>query len=74
MKLAVFAARIDAPGQLLQKSLEARGLKFLMGAQTQELTGNAEGRVNAICFKDGSVLATDLVVMAVGIRPNTALA
>jgi len=61
-------------GKLLQKSLEARGLTFLMGAQTQELTGNAEGRVASIKFKDGTELATDLVVMAVGIRPNTALA
>ncbi len=61
-------------GKLLQKSLEARGLNFLMGAQTQELTGNAEGRVASIKFKDGTELATDLVVMAVGIRPNTALA
>ncbi|MDP1683614.1 nitrite reductase large subunit NirB, partial [Hydrogenophaga sp.] len=33
-----------------------------------------EGRVASIKFKDGSELATDLVVMAVGIRPNTALA
>ena len=48
-------------GKLLQKSLEARGLTFLMGAQTQELTGNAEGRVNSIKFKDGSEIATDLV-------------
>ena len=61
-------------GKLLQKSLEERGLKFLMGAQTQELVGNAGGRVSAIRFKDGTELATDLVVMAVGIRPNTALA
>jgi nitrite reductase (NADH) large subunit len=61
-------------GGLLQKSLEARGLKFLMGTQTQELIGNAEGRVAAIKFKDGTELATDLVVMAVGIRPNTSLA
>lgn len=61
-------------GKLLQKSLEARGLNFLMGAQTQELTGNTEGRVASIKFKDGSELATDLVVMAVGIRPNTTLA
>ena len=64
-------------GKLLQKSLEQRGLKFLMGAQTQELVGGggADGqRVSAIKFKDGSELATDLVVMAVGIRPNTALA
>ncbi|MEY3872442.1 MAG: hypothetical protein RLZZ296_1437, partial [Pseudomonadota bacterium] len=61
-------------GKLLQKSLEARGLNFLMGAQTQELTGNADGRVASIKFKDGTELATDLVVMAVGIRPNTTLA
>jgi len=61
-------------GKLLQKSLEARGLNFLMGAQTQELTGNAEGRVASIKFKDGTELTTDLVVMAVGIRPNTTLA
>jgi nitrite reductase (NADH) large subunit len=61
-------------GKLLQKSLEQRGLKFLIGAQTQEMVGGADGRVTAIKFKDGTELATDLVVMAVGIRPNTTLA
>ncbi|QJC56937.1 Nitrite reductase [NAD(P)H] [Polaromonas vacuolata] len=64
-------------GKLLQKSLEKRGLKFLMGAQTQDLQGGIgadEGRVTSIRFKDGTELATDLVVMAVGIRPNTQLA
>ena len=61
-------------GKMLQKSLEDRGLKFLIGAQTQELVGGADGRVNAIKFKDGTEAAADLVVMAVGIRPNTALA
>jgi nitrite reductase (NADH) large subunit len=65
-------------GDLLRKSLEARGLHFLMGAQTQELVGSEDegrgGRVKSIKFKDGSEVAADLVVMAVGIRPNTALA
>ena len=65
-------------GKLLQKSLEKRGLTFLMSAQTQELVGSSEdgksGRVKAIRFKDGSEVPADLVVMAVGIRPNTALA
>ena len=81
-------------GKLLQKSLEDRGLKFLMGAQTEALLpgvrpglveGSAGlrqaqpergggGRGGAIKFKDGTVLDTDLVVMAVGIRPNTELA
>jgi len=64
----------DVAGKLLQKSLEARGLKFLIGAQTQELVGGADGRVTAVRFKDGSEVPADLVVMAVGIRPNTALA
>ncbi|WP_435474377.1 nitrite reductase large subunit NirB [Variovorax sp. GB1P17] len=68
----------EVAGKLLQKSLEDRGMKFLMGAQTQELVGDAEegkaGRVKAIRFKDGTEVPTDLVVMAVGIRPNTTLA
>ena len=38
----------DVAGRLLQKSLEERGLKFLIGAQTQELVGGADGRVKAI--------------------------
>jgi nitrite reductase (NADH) large subunit len=64
----------DVAGKLLQQSLEQRGMRFLIGAQTQELVGNDEGRVKAIRFKDGTELPADLVVMAVGIRPNTALA
>ncbi len=64
----------DVAGKLLQQSLEQRGMRFLIGAQTQELVGNEAGRVKAIRFKDGSELPADLVVMAVGIRPNTALA
>jgi len=64
----------EVAGKLLQKSLEDRGMKFLMGAQTQELIGSEDGRVKAIRFKDGLEVPTDLVVMAVGIRPNTALA
>lgn len=60
--------------KMLQKSLEDRGLKFLLEAQTAELLGNADGRVRAVRFKDGSEIPADLVVMAVGIRPNAALA
>ncbi|TAJ76334.1 MAG: NAD(P)/FAD-dependent oxidoreductase [Gallionellaceae bacterium] len=59
---------------MLRGSLEAKGLSFLMEKQTEALIGNAEGRVSAIRFKDGLEIPADLVVMAVGIRPNTALA
>ena len=64
----------NAAGKLLQKSLEARGLKFLIGAQTQALVGDKDGRVMAVQFKDGAEIPADLVVMAAGIRPNTELA
>ncbi|QLC72544.1 NAD(P)/FAD-dependent oxidoreductase [Pseudomonas sp. LPB0260] len=61
-------------GDLLQKSLEDRGLKFLLPKHTAELLDNGEGRVCAVKFKDGEVIPADLVVMAAGIRPNTELA
>jgi nitrite reductase (NADH) large subunit len=61
-------------GHLLQQSLEARGLQFRMNAQTSALIGNTAGRVSQVEFKDGSHVRADLVVMAVGIRPNTQLA
>jgi len=68
----------DTAGKLLQKSLESRGLKFMIGAQTQQLIGDKEagksGRVMAVQFKDGTEVPADLVVMAAGIRPNTELA
>ncbi len=65
--------QLDKPAaDLLQKALEDRGIRFVMRAQTEEIQGDS--RVTGIRFKDGSELATDLVVMAVGIRPNIALA
>ena len=67
---------------MLQKSLEDRGLKFRLETQTEALIGGADGRVRAVRFRPapgqapgaGSTVPADLVVMAVGIRPNTALA
>ncbi len=64
----------DVAGGLLRKSLEHRGLSFMMGAQTQELIPDKDGRVMALKFKDGKEIPADLVVMAVGIRPNVELA
>ncbi|WP_455212097.1 nitrite reductase large subunit NirB [Kaarinaea lacus] len=59
-------------GGMLQKSLEERGLKFLMASSTEAVLGNA--RVTGVRFKDGLEIPADLVVMAVGIRPNKTLA
>jgi nitrite reductase (NADH) large subunit len=58
---------------MLQKSLEQKGLTFLLEKQTAEIIGR-DGRVAAVRFKDGEEIPADLVVMAVGIRPNVELA
>ncbi|QVQ26650.1 NAD(P)/FAD-dependent oxidoreductase [Achromobacter deleyi] len=59
---------------LLRLSLESRGLKFLLQRQTREILGGDDGRVRALRFADGHEIPADLVVMAVGVRPNTELA
>ncbi|MDH5258319.1 MAG: FAD-dependent oxidoreductase, partial [Gammaproteobacteria bacterium] len=59
-------------GGMLKKSLEERGLNFLMSTSTEAILG--EDHVKAVRFKGGLEIATDLVVMAVGIRPNIELA
>ncbi len=64
----------DQAGELLRKSLQERGLRFRMGAHTEALIGDKDGRVMAVRFKGGEEIPADLVVMAAGIRPNTALA
>ena len=61
-----------AAGALLKAALEKRGIDFRMCAKTQALLG--EERVTAVSFDDGSLVPADLVVMAVGVRPNIDLA
>ncbi|HLZ65737.1 MAG TPA: nitrite reductase large subunit NirB [Aliidongia sp.] len=57
-----------AAGTLLAGDLERRGIKVLTAANTTALLG--EGRVRAVQLADGTEIPADLVVMAVGIRPN----
>jgi nitrite reductase (NADH) large subunit len=57
---------------LLQKTLEEKGLAFKLQAQTATLEGS--DRVTGVRLKTGELLPADLVVMAVGIRPNFELA
>ena len=62
----------EVAGTMLRQSLESRGIEFLLGAQTEEIIGKK--RVQGVRFKDGRETTADLVVMAVGIRPNIELA
>lgn len=61
-------------GAMLQASLEARGLQFRLDTSTSAIVGNEAGEVAAVRFSNGDEIPADLVVMAAGIRPNTALA
>lgn len=65
--------QLDEPSALmLQKELEGQGMKFLMQKQTASIIGGR--RAEGLQFADDSVLAVDLIVMAVGIKPNVELA
>ncbi len=57
---------------LLKADLTSRGMTVLTEANTKSILG--QDRVTGVELADGTVLPADLVVMAVGIRPNTALA
>jgi len=62
----------EAAGLMLQRDLAGRGLTILTNAQTEGLVG--DGRVEALRLADGRELAADLVVFAIGVRPDTELA
>ncbi|MFN4060331.1 MAG: nitrite reductase large subunit NirB [Paracoccus hibiscisoli] len=61
-----------AAGYLLQRDLEARGIRVHCKGATKAILG--ETRVEAVLLEDGTVYPADLVCMAVGIRPETRLA
>ena len=59
-------------GHLLRKAVEARGIRVITKANTKAILGTK--KVEAVLLEDGTEIPADLVVMAVGIRPNAALA
>ena len=61
-----------AAGYMLQRELEARGIKIITKAQTKAILG--ERKVEGVELADGRIMPANLVVMAAGIRPNAWLA
>ncbi|MEP1328692.1 nitrite reductase large subunit NirB [Pseudophaeobacter sp.] len=61
-----------AAGYLLRNDLEARGIEVKTQASTKAILG--ETKAEAVLLESGEILDADLVVMAVGIRPETRLA
>jgi len=63
----------EAAGYLLRKALIDKGITVKCAANSKEILGE-DGKVTALLLDDGTELPCDLLVMAVGIRPNVALA
>jgi len=61
-----------AAGHLLKQAVEARGIRVITEANTKAILGDKQ--VRAVALADGTEIPADLVVMAVGIRPNAVLA
>jgi nitrite reductase (NADH) large subunit len=61
-----------AAGHLLKTAVEGRGIAVLNGANTKSIIG--ETSVEGVELADGTIIPASVVVMAVGIRPNIALA
>jgi len=62
----------EAAGYLLRRALEDKGITVRCKASTAAIVG--EDRVEGVLLQDDEVIPADLVVMAVGIRPETRLA
>jgi nitrite reductase (NADH) large subunit len=62
----------SAAGFLLTEALTERGVETVLSAQSEEILGQG-GRVIGLKLKDGRTLPCSILVMAVGIRPNTML-
>jgi nitrite reductase (NADH) large subunit len=53
---------------MLKRAVEAKGIDVVLQAATGRFVGDK--RVEAVEFKDGRTVTADLVVVAVGIKPN----
>lgn len=56
-------------GRILQEELEDK-INFHTSDSVEELIGNSEGKLTAVRLKSGKELPSDVVVIAVGVRPN----
>lgn len=66
--------RFDADmAQFVQDELERKGVRLSLGDEVKALESDAQGRVRRVISSKGAFEA-DLVLLALGVRPNVALA
>ncbi len=59
---------------MLQAALETRGIEFAMGVKSDHIVIDDAGNLCGLAFKDREMIECSMLVMAVGVRPNVALA
>ncbi len=65
--------QLDEPaGMLLKEAIESKGCEVLLGADTVRVLGTSH--VEGVELADGRIIPADLLVCAVGVRPNVDLA
>jgi len=58
--------------KLVERHMESHGVKILTGRKVESFEG--DGSVSAVVTDDGVAHPADMVVLAIGVRPNVALA
>ncbi|MDK2799326.1 MAG: hypothetical protein PWP27_1792 [Clostridiales bacterium] len=57
---------------IVQKQMEQQGTKFVLNNTVVQICG--DGKVEKVILKDGKALPCDILIIAIGVRPNVALA
>ncbi len=69
----IMPRQLDESSSLrLQNLMLAKGVKLLLGKDTEEITGDT--KATGIKLTDGQIVAADLVLLSTGVKPNTKLA
>ncbi|KAL7094845.1 hypothetical protein ACP275_11G130000 [Erythranthe tilingii] len=68
-------ARLFTPkiANYYEEFYQSKGIKFIKGTVLTSFDFNSDGKVTAVNLRDGTKLPADLVVIGIGIRPNTSL-
>lgn len=68
--------RVVAPpiSEFYRRAHEGRGATVMVGAAVTEITVDEQGHATGVLLADGQEIAADLVVVGIGVIPNTVLA
>ncbi len=59
---------------LLENYLKSNGVKVVKGSPVVGIFGDGKGRVKGVVTGEGTEVEADMVILAIGVRPNTQLA